>query len=229
MTPISLARAARRGVERLGMLFIGGGLILGTAGCPYDPDAPCGPHQVVYGDNVRCVCEPGAALTENGCVPCGPHEVPGSSGCGCEAGYSRAAGASECTPTPAGLGAACDPSQPDCSDPRYSLCYEPANGGAPYCTSTDCASGCDGGYACDESVEPSVCLRPPAGLFQSCASSADCEGTEATYCDTFQTHSCLVQGCSLSTNDCFVGFECCDLSSFGVPQPLCIPAGACAQ
>ena len=52
---------------------------------------------------------------------------------------------------------------------------------------------------------------------------------EATYCDTFKSHSCLVQGCSLTPNNCFSGWECCDLSAFGVPQPICVAQGACSK
>jgi hypothetical protein len=37
----------------------------------------------------------------------------------------------------------------------------------------------------------------------------------------------LVQGCTLMPDNCFVGTECCDLSSFGIAQPLCIAEGQC--
>jgi hypothetical protein len=40
------------------------------------------------------------------------------------------------------------------------------------------------------------------------------------------THACLVQGCSLDPDDCFAGYECCDLSMFGIPQ-ICVPKGTC--
>jgi hypothetical protein len=33
----------------------------------------------------------------------------------------------------------------------------------------------------------------------------------------------------LMPNDCFQGYACCDLSMFGMPQPLCLPQGACPQ
>jgi hypothetical protein len=42
-------------------------------------------------------------------------------------------------------------------------------------------------------------------------------------------HQCLVQGCSLTSNDCFEGRTCCDLSKVGMPEPLCLPQGACPQ
>jgi hypothetical protein len=72
-----------------------------------------------------------------------------------------------------------------------------------------------------------VCRRPPVGLNKSCTSNDDCAGTEATYCDTFVAHACIVQGCSVTPNNCFSGYQCCDLTTFGVPQPICVPTGAC--
>lgn len=228
MTSNASARAARRGVRWLGATVLGGWIATTVVACTFDPDDRCGPHQVVYGNNARCVCEPGAVLTDKGCEPCGAHQVPGTSGCVCEAGYTQAPGATECTETPMGLGDPCDPAHPACNNPKYPLCYAPATG-TPYCTSTDCNNDCEGGYACDQAVTPSVCLRPPTGFLKPCKADADCAGTEASYCDTYQSHSCLVQGCTLSPDNCFVGWECCDLSAFGVPQPLCIPDGACAK
>lgn len=151
-------------------------------------------------------------------------------GCQCKAGYVKPAAGDVCEPAPMGLGAECDVTAPtSCSsDPEFTHCEAGADSKG-YCTKTDCSSAadCSGGYACDMAVTPSVCRRPPKGLSMSCASDADCAGTEATYCDTFVTHSCLVQGCNLTADDCFIGFECCDLSSFGIAQPLCVAAGAC--
>jgi hypothetical protein len=68
---------------------------------------------------------------------------------------------------------------------------------------------------------------PPVGLAKPCTSAADCAGTEATYCDTFVTMGCLVEGCNLEVDDCYTGYECCDLSAFGIPLPLCIEEGQC--
>jgi hypothetical protein len=39
--------------------------------------------------------------------------------------------------------------------------------------------------------------------------------------------ACIVEGCSVAEQDCFEGYQCCDLSMFGMPVPLCLPAGAC--
>jgi hypothetical protein len=40
------------------------------------------------------------------------------------------------------------------------------------------------------------------------------------------TKACAVEGCSLTSNDCFPGYVCCDLAKFGVPTTLCT-VGAC--
>jgi hypothetical protein len=195
--------------------------------CTYDPSDRCGPHQLMYGD-LLCVCDAHSATTATGCTPCGTDEVSGPVGCTCKAGYSKPEGGGACEPTPTGLGTACDVGV-GCADATFDHC-EPVADGKGYCTETACSSSadCTGGYACDTAVTPSVCRRPPLGLAMSCSADADCAGTEATYCDTFQSHSCLVQGCSLAPDNCFSGWECCDLSLYGIAQPLCIPQGACS-
>jgi hypothetical protein len=38
--------------------------------------------------------------------------------------------------------------------------------------------------------------------------------------------TCLVQGCTVDPNDCFGDNECCDV---GLPEPICVPTGACLQ
>ncbi|HEX5099212.1 MAG TPA: hypothetical protein VFV94_06915 [Polyangiaceae bacterium] len=190
-----------------------------AAGCLYDPDEPCGDLDV-YGDNLRCVCPAGTVYTPTGCVACGAHEVAEAGGCVCEDGYERASAGEACAPL--GLGQPCDPDANDCVDP-FTHCE--ADGDTGYCTN-ECTSSddCKGGYACNDS---SVCQRPPAGLGKPCTSPADCAEGEATFCDTVVAKSCQVQGCTFDPDDCFIGYECCDLTMFGVPQPLCIPEGAC--
>jgi hypothetical protein len=194
--------------------------VLAATGCLYDADKPCGDLDV-YGDNVRCVCPAGSVYTPDGCLTCGAHEVADATGCTCEDGYDRPSAGAPCAPL--GLGVACDPDAPTCDAP-FTHCEPDADAG--YCTSECTSSGdCNGGYACNDD---SVCQRPPSGLGKPCTAPADCAGTEATFCDTVVAKSCQVQGCSLDSNDCFIGYECCDLTMFGVPQPLCIPEGACA-
>lgn len=201
-----------------------GVLTQSVAGCLYDPDAPCGEDLEESEDGTRCVCPEGSVYTEDGCVTCGEHEVASASGCVCEEGYVRppSGGACEEGTPPGGLGSECDPAAPACTEP-YDHC-EPASGSG-YCTSgCETNDDCEGGYACNAE---SICQRPPLGMGMSCSGPEDCAGTEATYCDTFVSMTCLVQGCQVDPNDCFGGFECCDLTAVGVPQPICIPAGAC--
>jgi hypothetical protein len=176
----------------------------------------------VYGDNLRCVCPAGSITTPDGCVACGEHEMSTGSACVCEEGYSRPAAGAPCVEAPSGLGMECDPAAPTCPAP-YDHC-EPA-GASGYCTSACSApEECSGGYACNSA---SICQRPPAGLGKACETPADCAGTEATYCDTIVSHACQVEGCSVAPNNCFAGFDCCDLSGFGVPVNLCVPTGQC--
>jgi hypothetical protein len=211
-----------RRIGRIGMVCL---IFAGRAlpGCLYDPDDRCDDGMVYREDLALCVCEEGYAYTPDGCVACGEHEVASSAGCVCEAGFSKPSAGEPCLETPTGLGIECDPTAPACPAP-YDHCEPAADSG--YCTTTGCTSSddCEGGYACNAQA---ICQRPPVGLGQSCSTPDDCAGTEATFCDTFMAMSCQVQGCSLDPDNCFVGFECCDLSAFGLPQPLCIPEGAC--
>lgn len=223
----SASRSARAGRARLRVALGLTGAVLGS--CVYDSSDRCGDHQVIWGDNVRCVCDEGSAWTQSGCVRCGKHEVPGANGCICEEGYARAAETEPCKEVPAGQGVACDTtSATACTDPDNNYC-QVVSGTTGYCTKVGCTGpdDCEGGYACDTTKTPQVCLKPPVGIGKPCESDADCAGTEATYCDTFQNHACLVQGCTLEPDNCFPGWECCDLTAFGFPAPLCIPEGDC--
>jgi hypothetical protein len=66
----------------------------------------------------------------------------------------------------------------------------------------------------------------PTGEDLPCTSAADCAGLQASFCDLFVSHTCLVSDCSVTPDSCSAGKECCDLSAFGLPT-LCIAAGAC--
>lgn len=205
-------------------------LAFAIVGCVYDSDQRCGEGQVLETEGSEtCICAPGYATTPTGCVRCGQHETAGATGCVCEAGYSRASETAPCTATPAGLGTACDATSNPCMDATYNFCHA-TSGTAGYCTVQNCTSetGCSGGYVCDLAASPSYCRRPPVGAGTPCESDANCAGTEATYCDTSQSHSCVVQGCTLAPDNCFTGTECCDLSIYGITAPLCVPAGACS-
>ncbi|HEY3494328.1 MAG TPA: hypothetical protein VGK73_06570 [Polyangiaceae bacterium] len=209
------------------MALLLGVIAAAPLGCVYDADDPCGPNQEIYGDGLRCVCVAGAALTPTGCVMCGANEVAGATACECAPGYGRPADGGACEEIPSsGQGADCDDATP-CLDPLASHC-EMDDAGTGYCTTTDCTeTPCTGGYACDESASPTVCLRPPLGQSMSCTSDADCAGTEATFCDLVESDSCLVEGCSISPDDCFIGWSCCDLTSLGLAKTICVPDGSC--
>jgi hypothetical protein len=211
--------APRRG--RFGLVFLAGAALLG---CVFDEAERCGENQVFSATDGLCVCEPGAAKTEQGCVPCGVDEVAGPNGCACPEGFTRPTPEAACELVPSALGLACDTVSAPCADARYDHC-QIVSGTSGYCTSADCTSSaeCENGYACDTTASPAFCRRPPLGAGQPCSSAADCAGTEATHCDAVVSRSCLVEGCTLSPNNCFEGMQCCDLSAFGLTAPLCVP------
>ena len=197
-----------------------------VGGCIYDEDARCGPHMVVS-DIDACVCEEGYVLVGKECITCPEHEVVQGSGCVCAEGYERLSEGSACSLRPeSGPGADC--SVAECTDPAFETCVNAPNGDQ-YCTSRDCAStaDCPETFACVTSAQGSFCQRSPTGIGSPCASDDDCQGYEATFCETLISHACLVQGCSLSQDDCFEGWECCDVTSYGMPIPICIPEGNC--
>ena len=68
----------------------------------------------------------------------------------------------------------------------------------------------------------------PTGEGQPCVSDADCAGFDASFCELFVSHTCLVRGCSVAPDSCSSGRECCDLTAFGLPT-LCLGAGLCAN
>ncbi|HMA95449.1 MAG TPA: hypothetical protein VKP30_22325 [Polyangiaceae bacterium] len=199
-------------------------------GCVYDADQRCGPGMVLEKDGSEsCVCATGYAPTPTGCVACGAHETAGPTGCVCETGYSKASPTEPCTAAPAGLGTPCDASTNPCVDATFNHCHV-VSGTAGYCTTQGCTSTaeCTGGYMCELTAPPAYCRRPPVGAGTPCDSDAKCAGTEATYCDTSQSKTCVVQGCTLTPDNCFTGTECCDLSIYGLKLPLCVPTGACS-
>jgi hypothetical protein len=199
-----------------------------TSACVYDADQRCGENQLLSSDGRQCTCVPGAVMTAHGCTLCGANEVPGNGVCDCAAGYTRSTADGSCQEAPSAMGLACDLSSAPCADSKYSTCHA-TSGSMGYCTSVGCTTSadCQGGYACDATATPAFCKRPPVGAGRACQSSTDCAGTEATYCDLMVTHQCLVQGCKRTPDDCFTGTVCCDLSMFGVAQPICVLPGTC--
>jgi len=197
-----------------------------VGGCIYDANERCGPHMVAS-EVDACVCEAGYVLVGKECITCPEHELVQGSGCVCEDGYTRLAEGAACTELPkSGPGADC--SVAACADPEFSACVTAPNDDQ-YCTSRGCATSddCPETFACSASPQGSFCQRSPLGMTNPCASDDDCKGYEATFCETLFSDSCLVQGCSLAQNDCFEGWECCDVTSYGMPIPICIPEGNC--
>ena len=220
---------ARR-APALGMLFVFMGL-LGATSCLYDSGNRCDPGQRFDSSAGLCVCDEAQnkIAGEHGCVPCGANEVAQNDACSCAPGFTRPSTGAACTDFPPALGTDCA-KDADCPDSTYDTCHIVSEGSG-YCTNacTD-SSACAGGYACDAAATPSYCKRPPVGQGKSCASDTDCQGTEATWCESFNTHVCFVQGCSLTKNDCFPGKECCDISaaSLGLMKnPICVDTGTC--
>jgi hypothetical protein len=218
---------SRTHIARRLLLFLTA-LLVAPGGCVYDQDQRCGENQALSADGRQCLCVAGAAMTAHGCTLCGTNEVPGNGVCDCAPGYSRLTPKGACQAAPAAIGMACDTLSAPCTDLTYSACHV-TSGTTGYCTNVGCTTSadCQGGYACDVTVSPAFCKRPPVGAGQSCQSNAECAGTEATYCDAMVTHQCLVQGCKVTPDDCFSGTLCCDLSMYGVAQPICVLAGTC--
>lgn len=198
-----------------------------AVGCIYDDDERCGPHMVASAID-SCVCEADYVLVGTECITCPENERVQGAGCACNDGYERSVEGAACTPLPTtGPGASCSAVEP-CTDPDFTFCATASNEDQ-YCTSQGCetSADCPESFACAQSDAGSFCKRRPAGMETPCAADAECAGYEATFCETLYSKVCLVQGCSLSENDCFDGWECCDVTSFGMPIPICIPEGNC--
>jgi hypothetical protein len=208
----------------LGFVSLGG-----AASCLYDSSNRCDSGQRFDPGAGLCVCAGNTVAGDHGCVACGDHQIAANDACTCDAdaGYTMVGAA--CQLSPEGLGAACQ-ADADCTTAPYSTCQ--VDSGTGYCTNTACATNddCTGGYACNTTSTPTFCQQPPTGQGMSCASDADCAGTDATYCETFTAHTCFVQGCSLTTNDCFSGYSCCDLGPLSgglINKQICVMAGTC--
>lgn len=231
MAPVSsIARmfSARR-ISAAGFLlgFLGLG---GLSGCLYDSSDRCDPGQTFNADAGLCVCSGNTVAGDHGCEPCGENEIAKDDVCACIDGYELVGSA--CQFKPLAQGIACE-DDAGCTDKVYSTCHVPEGKGG-YCTDTGCAdtADCKGGYACNTSATPTFCEQPPTGQGMHCAKNADCAGTEATYCENHNTFMCFVEGCSLTENDCFTGYQCCDLAALSsgiIQKKICVKSGTCGQ
>lgn len=181
--------------------------------CLYDPGQRCGPSMIYNETSFACVCEGNAIAVTGGCRRCADDEVATAGKCACPDGQSK--NADNVCVTVAGLGRPCDTATAPCSDSTYSYCAVRGGGTAGTCTKP-CAShnDCDPTYTCATWEAQPYC-RTFEGAGMPCSAPADCSG-DATHCDSFATHTCLVAGCSLTANDCPRSTMCCDLSRFGI-------------
>jgi hypothetical protein len=207
---------------RLTTIALAGLWCLSFAACLAE-QGKCSAHQELNAADL-CVCERGYVPDEHLlCKRCGENEISRGDSCECKDGYERDAKEGCVEQTSTSLGASCS-GDTDC---QADSPHCEASAAEPYCTRLDCteADGCSGGYACDLHSDPPMCLRPPSGLGDSCTTQEDCAGKEASYCETNRAKNCLVPNCQ-TDEDCFIGWECCDLTTFGLPA-LCVREAAC--
>jgi hypothetical protein len=197
-------------------------MLVTAGGCVYDTSERCGPAMELDATLDVCVCAPNAVVTGLGCTACTVDEVVVNGACGCAPGSTK--NSDNVCARVAGLGDSCDSATP-CTDAKYSFCAPTTGGVATSNTCTQACSSdadCDSAYTCATWETQPYC-REFEGVGKTCSSAADCAGTDAMFCDTFQSHTCIVNGCSLSANECPKGTMCCDFSSFGLGT-LCAEA-----
>jgi hypothetical protein len=153
---------------------------LALGSCVFDPNARCDEHMEDYGDAIKCVCVPGYAMTEGGCIKCRANESPGVDGCECDEGFVRS-GAGRCERAPA-EDAACA-MDTNCDD------VEPPTGVGLECTSdADCA-GTDATYC--ETLVSHACVVQGCSVEEN-----DCfEGNECCDLSAFGMPTlCVLEG-----------------------------------
>lgn len=130
----------------------------------------------------------------------------------------------------ASLGEACETDM-SCAESAPHCTSTAAGDG--YCTITGCAANadCTAGWSCELDAGMHFCKRPPTGQGEHCDTSADCAAYESTFCETLQSHTCLLEKCATHENTCPNEWSCCDLTSL-IGASLCVPPerlmdGAC--
>jgi hypothetical protein len=146
------------------------------------------------------------------CAVCGAYERAAGTACQCVEGYVRDATTRQCAAEPS-------PGDPDAS------VAAPAPGG-PLGGECSMSNACAPGLLCDIH-DTGLCVAGPAGLGMTCGATADCAGTEATYCESFSTRTCQIQGCRETSGRCPGDMACCDFSIIGVS--LCVPSDALTE
>lgn len=192
-------------------------------------DERCGPYQVEqHIDNVAlCVCAPDAIPRDDGhaCEPCGDHETPTGGECLCEEGFVRTTTDGPCEQS--SIGAECTASE-ECSE-AFPYCFigsAMSTGGAGYCTTVGCEdnAGCPGSWTCEADGSERICKSLPSGLGDHCTTDDDCAGQQASFCERFQTNTCMLQDCATGTTRCPNEWSCCDYSGL-LGVSLCLPPG----
>jgi hypothetical protein len=194
------------------------------ASCIYDKDKRCDEGQV-YIENAglaaaMCICAPGRVPDSDGvgCVKCGKNQTVQNGKCACEPGFTQAGEGDPCEK--AAIGGDCTDAE-GCSDP---FPYCASDGDEKYCSAQDCtATSCPSGFACEGMGSSSFCKKLPKGLGASCMSNDDCADGEAKFCDTQQTHSCILTGCANGDVKCPGYYGCCDLNSLVPGLSVCTP------
>ena len=192
-----------------------------AGGCVYNADERCGPAMSYDAALGACACDSDAVPTGLGCTPCAPDEVVVGGACACPTGTAKN-DANVCEVV-VGLGDACTGSA-SCTSAPYDYCAPATAGSTANTCTSECASDADCGaaYTCATWEAHPYC-RTFTGLGKSCASGADCAGLDAAYCESAQSHVCLVSSCSLTASDCPRGTQCCDFSNYGLGT-LCAEA-----
>jgi hypothetical protein len=192
------------------------------SGCLVD-DEKCGSNQVeIKGDTPTCVCIPGSVPDPRGygCHKCGEHEEVAAGMCQCSSGFTRMSPTGPCEMATGGvLGAACSTELP-CADP-YPYCA--SSGGQSFCTTRGCAANddCEQDWKCSNPGADGFCVRP-MGLGKTCNDASACAGSEATFCESFMTKTCIIEKCVSDPGSCPSGNVCCDLTGL-IGTSVCTP------
>jgi hypothetical protein len=171
------------------------------SGCLVNTDKVCG-DDFVRTRNNTCACPKGTVAREGHCVSedePGDDDATGDPTGGTEPDSTRDGGATSVNHGSADAATTAN-----------------TNGSAECASSSDC----DGDQLCDVH-DTGQCKPAPVGFDRPCSSSDDCASSEATYCDTFSTGACQIEGCKEADGRCPGDLACCDFAIIGTS--LCVP------